>query len=144
MSKRSNILITVLVFAGGFGLGSLLQPWSPLHAQAKRVFEIRTYTAPAGKLDALHARFRDHTLAIFKKHNMTSIGYFKPQDAPLSQNTLIYVLAHPSREEAAKNWQAFQNDPEWQKVRTESEVNGSLTTKIESVFADPADYSPLK
>jgi hypothetical protein len=109
-----------------------------------RVFEIRTYTAAGGKLDALHARFRDHTLAIFKKHDMTNVGYFKPQDAPLKQNTLIYILAHPSREAAAKNWRAFQNDPEWQKVKAASETQGPLTTKIESVFADPTDYSPMK
>lgn len=109
-----------------------------------RVFEIRTYTAAEGKLDALHARFRDHTLALFKKHDMTSIGYFKPQDAPLKQSTLVYVLAHPSREAAAKNWQAFRDDPEWQQVKASSEAQGALTTKIESVFADPADYSPMK
>ncbi len=108
------------------------------------VFEIRTYTAAEGKLAALHARFRDHTLALFRKHGMTSVGYFKPQDAPLEQNTLIYILAHPSREAAAKNWHAFQTDPEWQKVKGASETQGALTTKIESVFADPTDYSPMK
>ena len=75
---------------------------------------------------------------------MTSVGYFKPQDAPLKQNTLIYILAHPSREAAAKNWHAFQTDPGWQKVKGASETLGALTTKIESVFADPIDYSPMK
>ena len=109
-----------------------------------RVFEIRTYTAAEGKLDALHARFRDHTLAIFKKHDMTSIGYFKPRDAPLKQNTLIYILGHPSREAATKNWQAFRDDPEWQQVKAASEAQGPLTTKIESVFADPTNYSPMR
>jgi hypothetical protein len=108
------------------------------------VCEIRTYTAAAGKLDALHARFRDHTVALFKKHDMTSVGYFTPQDAPLKQNTLIYILVHPSREAAAENWQAFQNDPEWQKVKAASETQGALTTKMESVFVDPTDYSPMK
>jgi hypothetical protein len=136
---------SMLVFVCGFVLGSVLQPWSPVHARPNpRVFEIRTYTAAGGKLDALHARFRDHTVALFQKHGITSIAYFKPQDAPLEQNTLIYVLAHPSREAAAKNWQAFHDDPEWQKVKASSEAQGPLTTRMESVFVDPTDYSPMK
>ena len=143
--KGSRLAFSTLVFASGFLLGNVFQPWSALHAQSdKRVFEIRTYTAADGKLDALHARFRDHTMQIFKTHGMTSVGYWSPQDAPLKQNTLIYILAHPSREAATKNWQAFQNDPEWQKARAESEVQGRLTTKVESVFADPTGYSPMK
>ncbi len=109
-----------------------------------QVFEIRTYTAEPGKLGALHARFRDHVLPIFNKHGITSVGYFTPTDEPLSKNTLIYVLAFPSREAAKKSWEEFRNDPEWQKVQKESEVNGKLVTKVESVFADPTDYSPLK
>jgi NIPSNAP len=138
-------LSTTVVFLAGVAVGSIFQGGAVVNAQpAGRVFEIRTYTAPEGKLDELHARFRDHTLRIFEKHGMTSIGYFKPQDAPLSQNTLIYVLAHPSREAAKKNWAAFGADPEWQKVSAESQVNGKLVTKVDSVFADPADYSPMK
>ena len=142
---RPNLVLSVLVFACGFCLGNVFQPLSAVHTQPNtRVFEIRTYTAAEGKLDALQARFRDHTIALFKKHDMTSVGYFTPQDAPLKQNTLIYILAHPSREAAAKNWQAFQNDPEWQQVKAASETQGPLTTKIESVFVDPTDYSPMK
>jgi len=144
-TTRPKLVFSMLVFASGFCLGIVFQPWSAVHAQpTTRVFEIRTYTAAEGKLDALHARFRHHTLALFKRHGMTSVGYFKPQDAPHKQNTLIYILAHPSREAAAKNWQAFQNDTEWQKVKAASETQGALTTKIESVFADPTDYSPMK
>src|ERR1700733_1131994 len=109
-----------------------------------KVFEIRTYTAEPGKLDALHARFRDHTVQIFNKHGMTSVGYFAPTDDPLSKNTLIYVLAFPSREAAKKSWDEFRSDPEWQKVAKESEANGKLVTKVDSVFADPTDYSPMK
>ena len=108
------------------------------------MFELRTYTAPEGKLPELQARFRNHTMRIFNKHNMTSIGYWVPQDAPNSQNTLIYVLAHPSREAAKKNWADFQADSEWQKVSTESQVNGRIVSKVESVFMDPTDYSPIK
>jgi len=134
------------VFLAGVVAGQMVRARAAV-AQApgsSRVFEIRTYTAPDGKLEELHKRFRDHTLRIFKKHDMTSIAYFRPQDAPLKDNTLIYVLAHPSREAAKKNWADFQADPEWQKVSAESQVNGRIVSKVESVFADPADYSPLK
>jgi hypothetical protein len=109
-----------------------------------RVFEIRTYTTEEGKLDALNARFRNHTMRLFEKHGMTNIGYWTPEDGPLSHNTLIYILAHPSREAAKKNWEAFGSDPEWQKVREESEANGKIVTKVESVFVDATDYSPMK
>ena len=144
-TARLKLVSSMLLLACGFCVGSVFRPWSSVHAQSStRVFEIRTYTAADGKLDALHARFRDHTLALFARHDMTTVAFFKPQDAPLKQNTLIYILAHPSREAAAKNWQAFHDDPEWQKVKADSEAQGALTTRIESVFADPADYSPMK
>lgn len=144
MNKRSlGALVTV--FAAGIALGRALPASSVVHAQTDhRVFELRTYTAPEGKLADLNARFRNHTVKIFNRHNMTSVGYWVPQDAPQSQNTLIYILAHPSREAAKKAWADFQADPEWQKVRADSEVNGRLTTKVESVFVDPTDYSPMK
>ncbi len=115
-----------------------------LGAQSKRVFELRTYHTYDGKLEALQARFRNHTRRIFEKHGMTNIGYWVPQDAPASANTLIYIIAHASREQAKKNWEAFRADPEWQKVQKESEVNGKLVMKVDSVFMDAADYSPLK
>jgi hypothetical protein len=111
-------------------------------APQDRVYELRTYTC--NNLDALKARFRDHTVAIFKRHNMESIGYWVPQDAERSKTTLIYILAHPSREEAAKNWAAFNADPEWQQVRRASEAAGLVVSKVESVFMNPADFSPLK
>ena len=119
MLKNTWCVLTAstVIFVAGFSFGSVFQPAVGVHAQASaRVFELRTYTAPAGKLGDLQARFRNHTVDIFNRHGMTSIGYWVPQDAPLSQNTLIYVLAHPSREAAAKNWADFRADPEWQKV----------------------------
>jgi hypothetical protein len=109
-----------------------------------RVFEIRTYTAAPGKLDSLMARFRHDTIRVFDKHEITSVGYWVPQDSPRSEDTLIYVLAHPSREAAARNWNAFKNDPEWVKVKADSEKSGPLTTKQESVFADALDFSPTR
>lgn len=144
MRRLSAVGLLVLAFAAGFLARGAMTP-TPLLAQSNaRVFEIRTYTAPDGKLGELHARFRNNTLRIFAKHGMTSIGYFAPQDAPLSQNTLIYVLAHQSREAAKKSWADFQADPEWQKVAADSQVNGRIVSKVESVFADATDYSPLK
>jgi hypothetical protein len=129
------------------GLGAVLGGWSRDGVQAQaanRVFELRTYTAPDGKLGELHARFRNHTMRIFEKHGMTNVVYLSPQDAPLSQNTLAYLLAHKSREAAKASWSGFVNDPAWKKVDTESQINGKIVAKVESVFFDPTDYSPMK
>src|SRR5688572_3463094 len=102
---RCGFARTPASVAIGFLLGVACQVAFAGSAQEdRRVFEIRTYTAHEGKLDALHTRFRDHTMRLFKKHGLTSIGYWIPQDAPSSQNTLIYILAHPSRDAAKKNW----------------------------------------
>ena len=133
-----------IVFVAGVTTGMLLRPVTAVQAQGARVFELRTYTAPDGKLDALQTRFRDHTRRIFDKHGMTSIGYWVPQDEPLKSNTLIYILAHPSREAAKKNWAEFGADPEWKKVSEESQKDGPIVSKIVSVFMDPADYSGIK
>lgn len=145
-TKPIGILVySAMLLTIGAGLGRLTETPATLDAQSKtRVFELRTYTAPEGKLGDLHKRFRDHTRRIFEKHGMTNVGYWSPQDAPLSQNTLIYVIAHSSREAAKTNWDAFRNDPEWKKVASESQVNGPIVSKVESVFLDATDYSPIK
>ncbi|HYW44568.1 MAG TPA: NIPSNAP family protein [Bryobacteraceae bacterium] len=109
-----------------------------------RVYELRTYTCFEGKLEALKARFRDHTITIFNRYGMESIGYWIPSDPEKSKTTLIYILAHPSRDAATKNWAAFRDDPEWKKVSADSEANGKIVQKVESVFMDPADFSKLK
>jgi hypothetical protein len=108
------------------------------------VYELRTYTAEPGKLEALKARFKDHTIRIFKKHQMDSVGYWVPSDGDASKNTLIYILKHPSRAEAEKNWDAFRTDPEWTKVAAESEKNGKLVTKVDRVWMDATAFSALK
>jgi hypothetical protein len=102
------------------------------------------YHAKEGKMDALVARFRDHTEALFQRHNMRSVGYWQPEDAPDSQNLFIYVLEHPSRAEAEKNWTAFQADPDWKKVKADSEVNGPLVDHIDRYFMDPTNFSRMK
>jgi len=137
-----------LPFVTGYAVRGTVQVVPAVHAEqaaaAGKVWELRTYHAAPGKFDALNTRFRDHTVRLFTKHGMTHVGYWTPQDEPLKGNTLIYVLAHESREAAKKSWDAFRKDPEWIKVRDESQKDGSLTTKVESVFLDPVDYSPLK
>jgi len=109
-----------------------------------RVFELRTYTATQGKIDALHARFRDHTLKIFEKHHMTVVGFWRPADDEQANRQLVYLLAFPSREAATNSWKEFQADPEWKAVKADSEKEGPLVEKIDSVFLKPTDYSPLK
>jgi NIPSNAP len=109
-----------------------------------RVFELRTYTAGDGKLEALSARFRDQTTRIFKKHNMEVIGYWIPQDPDKAKNTFVYMLAFPSRAAADKSWADFQADPEWKKVAAETDANGKLAIKVDRLFLDPTPYSPMK
>lgn len=141
------VISLIAIFALGFWLGRIGNPnlQASVDAQSKgRVFEIRTYTTEEGRLDALQARFRNHTVKLFERHGMTNIGYWVPQDAPLSQNTLIYILAHPNREAAKKNWDAFRNDPDWKKARDESEASGKIVTKVESVFMDATDFSAIR
>ena len=106
------------------------------------VYELRVYHAAPGKLPDLLRRFREHTTKLFSKHRMKNIAYWTPIDEPESSNTLIYVLRHPNREAAAANWKAFQEDPEWQRVKKESEANGKLTEKIDSTFLVLTDFSP--
>ena len=113
-------------------------------APPPHVYELRLYHVKEGKMDALKARFGDHTDALFRRHNMKSIGYWSPEDAPDSQNLFIYILEHPSRQEAEKNWAAFQADPEWQKVKAESEANGPLVDHIDRYFMDPTSFSVLR
>jgi hypothetical protein len=106
------------------------------------VFELREYHTYEGKLDDLLARFRDHTISIFKRHGMESVAYWTPLDDPLKGKTLFYILKHPSREAATANWAAFHDDPEWKQVSTASEANGKIVEKVESTFLKLTDFSP--
>jgi hypothetical protein len=143
-AKLSGIKATSLLwFIGGaavtLGFSNFGEPKTPQH-----VYELRMYQVNEGKMDALIARFGDHTDVLFRRHNMKSIGFWRPQDAPYSQNLFVYILEHPSREEARKNWAAFQADPEWQKVKADSETQGPLAKRIDSYFMDPTSFSALK
>lgn len=109
---------------------------------AAGVYELRIYHAAPGKLGDLLSRFREHTMKIFDRHGMKSVAYWTPLDEPEKSNTLVYILLHPSREAAAANWKSFQDDPEWKRVRDQSEANGKLVEKVDSTFLALTDFSP--
>ncbi len=137
MIKSAFVVLTLLLVA------AVLAP--PAQAQSGGpVYELRTYTALEGKLPALLARFRDHTLKLFEKHGIENVGYWVPADPPDSQNKLIYILRHKSREAATASWAAFRADPAWQKAQKESEAGGKIVAWTESVFLTPTDFSKLK
>jgi hypothetical protein len=137
--KAFCVLFFLCAAAVMLGFNALSASNSPQH-----VYELRLYHVHEGKMEALKARFGNHTEAIFKRHNMKSVGYWSPEDAPDSQNLFIYILEHPSRQEAERDWAAFQADPEWQKVKAESEANGALVDHIDRYFMNPTSFSALK
>ncbi len=143
-NSRWTAAALAVVFAAGFGLrGDGDTPVA--HAQtADRVFELRTYTAQPGKFQAMQARFKQHIIPLFTKHGMTLVGFWTAADAPSAENTLVYVLAHSSREAAKKSWDAFRADPERAKVWAETEKDGPINLKVDSVYLKPVDFSPLK
>ena len=147
MTKRMIVLAAVVLGVATFGAAVALRPAAAVAQEKKdqRVFELRTYTAAEGKLDALNARFRDHTNKLFAKHGMEIIGFWTPtEEKQGAKNTLIYILASPSRDAREASWKAFNGDPDWQAARKESEKNGKLVDKVESVYMKPTDYSPMK
>jgi hypothetical protein len=111
-------------------------------AESDVVYELRVYHCYEGKLPDLLKRFREHTTKIFEKHGMKNVAYWTPTDEPQKSNTLIYILAHPSRAAAATNWKAFSADPEWQAVQKASESNGKIVEKVDSTFMALTDFSP--
>ena len=106
------------------------------------VYELRVYHAAPGKLVDLLARFRDHTIQIFRRHGIESVAYWTPTDEPEKDKTLIYILRHPSREAAEANWKTFRDDPEWKSVKEKSEANGPLVEKVDSTYMALTDFSP--
>jgi len=113
---------------------------APPAAREARFFEMRTYYAAPGKREALQARFRDHTCKLFEKHGMVNIGYWVPVENP--DHKLIYLLAYPDREAREKSWKAFMADPEWQAAYKQSEKDGKLVDRAESLFLKATDFSP--
>lgn len=106
------------------------------------VYELRTYTTHEGRLPNLHARFKNHTMKLFEKHGMKNVLYWTPTDEKTANNTLIYVIWHASQEAAKKSWDGFRADPDWIKARDESEKDGKIVAKVESVYMKATEYSP--
>jgi len=143
MVRTRVVAAALTVFAAGFLAGQAFDGGNA-EAQGRKVFELRTYTSPEGRLDDLLARFRDDTMRIFEKHGMENVGYFVPTDAPASANTLVYILAHDSRDAATKSWEAFRADPEWKAVTERTQANGPIVSNVVSVFLEATDFSPMK
>lgn len=135
---KMKFMAALALLFSGIAIGRAYQP-----APAK-VYEMRTYTSTEGKFEAVNARFRDHTVRLFAKHGMKSVGYWVPSEGPTAGNTLIYILEHESRDAAKASWAAFGADPEWQKVRAESEAQGRIVAKVDRVFLTATDYSAIK
>jgi hypothetical protein len=140
VSKVDQLFLTSTSFSPGFDRSA---------PDGKRLFELRTYTTPAGKLPALHARFRNHTLGLFAKHGMTNLAYFQPlPDQADAAVTLIYFLAHKDAESAAASFQSFRTDPIWldAKQKSEDAAGGSLTVPdgVQSLLLTPTDFSPAR
>lgn len=132
-----GILTLLCTFAFAYAYAAEESSRSP----GNRVFEMRTYHTHPGKLEALHKRFREHTNALFVKHGMTLVGYWVPED---QEETLVYLLAYPSKEAREKAWEGFMNDPAWKEAFAESRTDGPLVKKVDSQFLRATDYSPIQ
>lgn len=113
-------------------------------AASAEVYELRIYHAHEGKMDDLNARFRNHTIKLFEKQGMKVVGFWQPIEDEDGVKKLYYILGYPSVEDRGKMWKAFGSDPEWQKVYKDSQKNGKLVAKVESIMMNPTDYSPIK
>jgi hypothetical protein len=111
---------------------------------AGKVYELRVYHTNPGKLEALHARFRDHTCKLFQKHGIELVGFWTPIEGDEAKDTLYYIVAFPNAEAQKKAWQAFQNDPAWKKTKADSEKDGVLVKKVDSMNLKATDYSPIR
>ncbi|MGA8100895.1 MAG: NIPSNAP family protein [Candidatus Acidiferrales bacterium] len=135
--------IALVSFAAGTVITARLAHIDQVRADSNRVFELRIYHAVPGKLPALESRFRDTASKLLAKHDLKAVGYWIPEDAPASDNTFIYILAHPSRGEAKKNWDAMFADPEFQEM-VKSEQADKLVESVDSTYMHPTDFSPMK
>lgn len=109
-------------------------------AEDTRCYELRTYHANDGKLDALHTRFREHTVKLFEKHGITNVGYWVPKDN--TDNLLVYVVSYPNQAARGAAWKGFLGDEAWKAAYKDSIKDGKLVGKIDSVIMKPTDYSP--
>jgi len=136
--------IAVLAFAAGSLFTARLTKMKQVRADANRVFELRVYHTVPGKASALQSEFREKVTKMFAAHDLKAVGYWAPEDAPASDNTFIYILAHPSRDEAKKHWAAFQADPEFQAMIKSQQGDAKVVEKVDATYMDPTDFSPLR
>jgi NIPSNAP len=135
--------IVLVSFAAGSLITARLAHTSQVRADGNRVFELRVYHAVPGKLPALESRFRDKTSKILANHNLNVVGYWTTEDTPTWDNTFVFLLAHPSWEEARKNWDAMRADPEFQEIAKSEQAEKTLE-KAEVIHMRPADFSSMK
>ena len=135
--------IALVSFTAGSFMAVRLMPMNQVMADSNRVFELRAYHAVPGKVPALESRFRDTTSKVLAKHHLNVVGYWVPQDAPAWENTFIFMLTHPNREEAKKNWDAMRADPAFQEM-VKSEQADKLVEKIDSTYMHATDFPPMK
>jgi len=143
MPRPSFLCVALISFAAGSLTTLRLAQVAQASADADRVFELRVYHSVPGKLPALESRFRDTASELLAKHDLKAVGYWVPADAPASDNTFIYILAHPSREGAKKNWDAMRDDPAFQDL-AKSEQTDKLVEKVDVTYMHPTDFSPMK
>jgi hypothetical protein len=140
MKRRTLLQVAPLSVLLPTGLAEAMEGALPQAGGSTKVYELRIYHVVAGKLDSLVARFRDHTDALFAKHGMKSVAYWTALDEPVKSSTFFYILEHPSREAAATNWKAFQDDAEWKSVKAKTEENGPLVEKVDSTYLTLTDF----
>jgi hypothetical protein len=140
--RRLVPLLAITPFVALAASSSAGRALVPAGEKDTRVYELRVYYAAPGKLDALNARFRDHTMKLFEKHGLTNVGYFVPVGEN-KDNKLVYWIAAPSKEARDKSFKEFAADPDWKKAAAESEKDGKLVSKVESTFLTATDYSPM-
>ena len=135
--------IALVSFAAGSLITARLAQVNEVKADSNRVFELRIYHAVPGKVPALETRFRDTASKLLAKHGLKAVGYWVPEAGPAWDNTFVYILAHPSREEAKTNWDAMFADPAFQAM-SKSEQAEKLVEKVDSTYMHPSDFSPMK
>jgi len=135
--------IALLSFTAGSLMTARLAHMDHVRADSNRVFELRIYHTVPGKLPALESNFRDTWSKLLAKHDLKVVGYWVPEGAPAWDNTFIYLVAHSSREEAKKNWDAMRADPATQEL-LKSEQADKLLEKVDSTYMRPEDFSPMK
>ncbi len=138
--------VALFSFAAGSLLTARLTHLNQVRADSNRVFELMIYHTAPGKAPALESIFRD-VAKLQDKHNLNVVGYWVPNEDPAWANTFIYVVAHPSREEAKKNWDALHADPAFPEYRKQaSEIIEKVDGKynVDEVYMRPTDYSAMK